>query len=123
MTKIKTAAKTSAQINMAAIVAAASGVAPAAAVKAEAAAPEVDSGVSTEPTVTAKEAPILAAIAQAKAFANVTSLSSVKGVDAKSVPGIVASLGKKGFVATEPSFMGTLYVATATGKEAAALLS
>lgn len=73
-------------------------------------------------TVTAKEAPVLAAIAANKAFVNVTALSKVKGVDKKSVPGIAASLVKKGFVANEPSPFGTLYTTTDEGAEAAALL-
>lgn len=99
------------QFNMASVAAAAS-----------AAVSKASATSAAEVTVTAKEAPVLAAIAANKAFECVGTLSKIKGVDAKSVPGIVASLGKKGFVAAEPSKFGTLYAVTESGAEAAALL-
>lgn len=107
------------QINMAAVAEVVSGVAADNAIQNAQASSAAE---VREATVTAKEAPVLSAIVSSPAFTNVAALSKVKGVDAKSVPGIVASLGKKGFVAAEPSFMGTLYVATEAGAEAAELL-
>lgn len=105
------------QVNMASIVAASG-----------AAVSKASASSAAEVGVTAKEAPVLAAIAANKAFVNVAALSKVKGVDAKSVPGIVASLTKKGFVANDgysegPAYMGTLYCVTPEGAEAAELLN
>jgi DNA-binding MarR family transcriptional regulator len=93
------------QVNMAAVVAA----------SVAGAANAVQTAQASAASVTVKEAPVMVAIANSTFAANVKSLSKLKGVDEKSIPGIVASLNKKGLVAAEPSFMGTLYVATKEG--------
>jgi DNA-binding MarR family transcriptional regulator len=97
--------KNSKQVNMAVVVAA-SAVANA----------------SASSAVSVKEANVLAAIASNRVIAT-SGIATACKVDPKSVPGIVASLNKKGFVVTEKTNLGTLVAATADGVDAAALLS
>lgn len=110
------------QVNMAALVAAEVAAAPLVPVVVSMSADSVVPDVSEKIVApSAKEMVALRVIAKAKAFANGFMIAQIDGIEATSVAGIVASLNKKGYVIAEPSFMGTLYVATESGAEFAAM--